>query len=101
MPDEALFSKNERLGEFEAIFRISGEVRMTIKADDLEAAKAQARVRSEDEEFGLELDETTDVQLSYVRKVPAMFRVTRGGRKMQVSHLLEGDEPREPDDRGF
>jgi hypothetical protein len=30
-----------------------------------------------------------------------MYRVIRDGRNMQVSRLMEGDQPREPGEYGF
>lgn len=99
--DEAAFLKNERAGEYEARFTVRGEVRMTIKADSLDAAKAVASDKIEDDDFGLELDDVTDVRVDRVWKSQTMFLVTRDGKPWQVSRLEEGDLPRQPDERGF
>ena len=95
------FSVNEREGEFEVRFRVSGYITMTINAQNEEEAKAKAYDMIEDEEFGLELDEADDVGVSSVRKHPRMYRVLRNGKAMQSSYLLAGDRPREPDKYGF
>lgn len=99
--DESQFSKNERPNAYEARFAIRGEVLVTITADSAEDAKAKAEAMLDDEDFGLELDDVTDASVDYVWKTPAMFRVTREGRTMQVSRLEEGDTPREPNEYGF
>jgi len=95
------FSVNERQDEYQVTFRVRGTIHLEIKASSLEEAKEKARSMCEDENFGLELDEADEVDVDFVRKSPPMYRVTREGRKMQVSRLLSGDEPREPDERGF
>lgn len=100
-PNPADFSVNERQNEYEVRFTVRGEIRLTVTADSPEAARAQAEAMTEDEEFGLELDDTSEVRLDQVWKSRPMFRVTREGRAMQVSHLDASDMPREPDERGF
>ena len=99
--DEALFIKDELPGEFEARFSVRGEIRLTIKADSLEDARAKAEAMLEDENFALELDEADEVSVDNVWKSNPMFLVTRDGQTMRVSTLQEGDEPREPTERGF
>ncbi|MDX1222740.1 hypothetical protein GOL85_13505 [Sinorhizobium medicae] len=101
LPHAADFIADERPGEYEVTFSVHGTIHMTIKADSFEEAKEKAAAMAEDEEFGLELDEADDVSAGWVCKTPPMFLVTRGGRSMQVSHLQPGDEPRQPDERGF
>lgn len=100
-PNPADFSKDEKPGEYELRFSVRGEIRMTINAESEAAARAQAEAMLEDETFGTELDTADDVSVDSVRKSRAMYRVTRGGQKMQSSHLEAGDLPREPDERGF
>ena len=95
------FFENTKPDEYEARFSVSGEVRMNIKASSLEEAKKKAEAMLDDEEFGIELDEVSDASVDYVWKTKPMFLVNRGGKKMQVSLLLSGDQPREPDERGF
>ncbi|RVG60002.1 hypothetical protein [Sinorhizobium meliloti] len=101
LPNEADFVADERPGEYEATFSVRGTIRVTIKAASLEEARAKADAMTEDEEFGLELEEADDVSLDKVGKTRPMFLVTRDGRSMQVSHLQPGDLPRQPDERGF
>jgi hypothetical protein len=98
-PDD--FSKNERPTEYEARFRVTGEIRVTIHAGSREEAEDKARAMMEDDDFGCELDGVDDVDLSRVWKSPVMYRVIRDGRNMQVSRLMEGDQPREPGEYGF
>ncbi|MCY1235571.1 hypothetical protein D9M68_150740 [compost metagenome] len=100
-PNKADFIADERPGEYEARFAVSGTVHVTIKAGSLEEARAKADAMAEDEEFGLELDEADDVSVRWVGKSATMFLVTRDGQKMQVSRLEPGDLPRQPDERGF
>ncbi|MQX89173.1 hypothetical protein [Sinorhizobium meliloti] len=100
-PNKADFIANERPGEYEATFSVRGTIRVTIKAGSLEEARAKAGAMTEDEEFGLELDEADDVSVNWVGRPLPMFLVTRDGRKMKVSHLQPGDFPRQPDERGF
>lgn len=104
IPDPAMFSVNERDGEYYARFTVEGEIVIRIKASDLESAKAQAKQLLDgddgDDKF-LELDDVNDVRLQYVGKELKMYRVTREGRSMQVARLEPGDLPREPDERGF
>lgn len=100
-PNPENFVKNERPTEFEARFRVDGEVRVTIKADSLAEAKAKADAMLNDDDFGLELTDIASIRLSSVWKSPAMYLVTRDGRSMQTSRLQDGDEPREPDEHGF
>jgi hypothetical protein len=99
--DEAAFLKNERPGEYRARFYVRGEISITFKADSLEAAKAIAESKIKDEKFGLKLDDASEVELAHVQKTRPMFLVNRGGGAMQVTRLIEGDEPRQPDEHGF
>lgn len=99
--DASEFLKNEKPREYEARFSVSGEVRVTIMADSKEEAKAKAEAMLDDEEFGVDLDEVSDASLAWISKAGPMFLVTRDGRRMQVSHLQDGDQPRQPDERGF
>ncbi|OJU66195.1 MAG: hypothetical protein BGO05_10130 [Rhizobiales bacterium 63-7] len=100
-PNKADFSVNERAGEYRVPFVVTGSIETTINADSLEEARAKASAMTEDEEFGLELDQADYVSVDYVSACRPMYRVTREGKAMQVSHLLPGDEPRQPDERGF
>jgi hypothetical protein len=95
------FSVNERLNDYEVSFNVRGEVSLTIEATSLEDARAKAEDEMDDEEFGIELDEVTETRIGHVRKSQPMYRVLRDGKQMQVSRLLPGDTPRQPDERGF
>lgn len=95
------FYENVRADEYEARFDIQAELSVTIKASSPEEAKAKAEAMMEDPEFGVDVDEVTGINLSFISKTPPMFLVERDGRKMQVSRLQDGDTPRAPDDRGF
>ena len=99
--NKELFKVNERPDEYEATFSIEGEVSLTIKAESLEAAKAKAQAMLDDEEFGHELDSVEMADVRRVFKTPPMFLVLREGKVMQVSRLMEGDEPREYTESGF
>lgn len=101
LPNKADFIADERPGEYEATFSVRGTIRVTIKAASLEEARAKADAMTEDEEFGLELDEADDVSVNWVGRPLPMFLVTRDGKKMKVSRLQPGDLPRQPDERGF
>ncbi|RVG72469.1 hypothetical protein CN223_27910 [Sinorhizobium meliloti] len=101
LPNKADFVADERPGEYEATFSVRGTIRVTIKAGSLEEARAKADAMTEDEEFGLELDEADDVSVNWVGRPLPMFLVTRDGKKMKVSRLQPGDVPRQPDERGF
>lgn len=101
MPDASAFATNERPDEYEARYTVTGEVRMTFKACSPEVAQAKADAMLNDDEFGIELDEVLSARLERVQKSCKLYLVTRDGRPMQVSHLIEGDEPRQPDSHGF
>lgn len=101
MPDPSAFLTNERPNEYEARFAIEGEVRMTFNASSPEEARAKADAMLKDEGFGSELDEVISAKLERVQKSRALYLVMRDGRPMQVSHLIEGDEPRQPDSHNF
>ncbi|MDX0009193.1 hypothetical protein GOB40_21175 [Sinorhizobium meliloti] len=101
LTNKADFVADERPGEYEATFEVRGTIRVTIKAESLEEAEAKAEAMAEDEEFGLELDDTDEVSVTWVSRPLPMYLVTRDGKKMKVSRLQLGDVPRQPDERGF
>lgn len=101
LPNAADFITDDLPGEYDAIFSVHGTIRMTIKAESYEEAREKAVSMTEDEEFGLEIDEADDVSVGWVCKTPPMLLVIRDGKKMRVSHLQIGDAPRQPDERGF
>ena len=103
-PNPADFSVDEKPGEYRVIFKISGSMELTIKADDEAHASKLAeefadRIAEGYEDF--DFDDVDDVDVAHLRKSPPMYRVTQDGSKMQVSRLRPGDVPREPDERGF
>ncbi|MBD9539960.1 hypothetical protein IB276_10905 [Ensifer sp. ENS04] len=99
-PNEADFVVNERPGEYDATIEVCGRINVTIKAESLEEARAKAEALVEDDGFGLDLDDDEISVRSVCRSRP-MYLVMRDGAKMQVSHLVPGDVPRQPDERGF
>jgi len=101
MENEADFLKNEKPNEYEASFTVTGKISVEIKADSREDAERQARAMLDDEEFGYDIDDVTDVDFDWVNKTRPMFLVRRNGVNMQVSHIEETDIPRQPDERGF
>lgn len=103
IPDKSLFSVNERDGEYTARISIRGTISMPIKAASKAEAEAKARAEVDklwDDGF-VEVDDIDQMEVSWVTKDPPMYRVTRDGKSMQVSHLDPGDTPRVPDERGF
>jgi hypothetical protein len=100
-PDASAFLKDEKPGEYDVTFRMEGTVYRTVKAESLEAAQREAERLLDDEDFGLELDQVDKGRVSHLTKTRPMYLVTRNGRKSQVSRLEPGDEPRQPDERGF
>lgn len=88
MPDASSFLTSERPNDYEARFAIEGEVRVTSKASSPEEAQAKAYAMLNDDDFGRELDEVLSVKLERVQKSCKMYLVMRGGRPIQVSHLV-------------
>jgi hypothetical protein len=99
--DTSQFKVNEKPDEYDVTFRVEGEVRTTVKAASLEKAKEMAAEMMEEDGFGSELDSVDFIDIDYLRKSPPMYLVSRDGRTMQVSHLKEGDQPREPHEYDF
>lgn len=103
-PDPALFSRNDKPGEYTARVEVRGTISIPIKAESQEDAQRQAEAELEriyDEEY-VEIDDIRDARLEYTSKDRPMYRVTREGKSMQVTRLEAGDLPREPDEKyGF
>lgn len=102
-PNPADFSINEIEGEYTAEVIIRGRITIKIKAQSPEEARAQADAEIEkiEKDGYAEVEDIDEIEISNVVKDRPMFRVTRGGKRMQVSHLQTGDVPRAPNERGF
>lgn len=103
-PNPADFSRNDKPGEYTAEFEVRGKISMSIRADSQEDAQRQAEAELEKmlDEGYVEIDDIDTADLRRVIKDRPMYRVTREGKTMQVSHLQPGDIPRDPDpERGF
>jgi hypothetical protein len=103
-PNPADFSVNEREGEYEVVFGISGQMHVTINAASRDEAKAQAERMAEamwDDLDEIEIDDPTEIRVAWVNKTRPLFRVLRDGQKIQVSRLMAGDLPRQPNENGF
>lgn len=99
MPDASNFSRNDKPGEYTAEVTVSGKISISIKAESQEDAQRQAEVEVErmEKEGFVEIDDIDEIDLRRVTKDRSMYRVTREGKRMQVSHLQAGDLPRDPD----
>lgn len=102
-PDPAAFSKVDFPGVYNVEIQVTGTIYIEIEADSPEEAKTKAHEAAEQFETDdeAELDEITDARAVGVMRKPSLYRVLHNGHKMQVSRLSAGDEPREPDERGF
>lgn len=102
-PNPADFSRDDKLGEYTAEIAVRGKISISIKAESREDAqrKAAAEVDRIEKEGYVEIDDIQDIDLRHMSEDRPMYRVTREGKPMQVSHLEPGDLPREPDQRGF
>lgn len=98
-PDD--FSRDDEPRKYRALFYVTGEVTVDIEADSADEAKARAERMTEEENFGLELDDVTKINIGHIYKTPPMYHVLRWGKVMRVSRLEPGDEPREPRPDGF
>lgn len=100
-PDPTLFSVNERPREWLVQVRITGALTLPIQADSEEEAEKKADAIISANDFEPDLDEIDEADIRGVYKSPPLYRALRDGEKIQTSHLQPGDQPREPDDRGF
>lgn len=98
-PNPADFSINDKPGEYTATIEVRGKISISIKAASQEDAQRQAKAELEriEKEGYVEIDDIEETDLQCVTKDRPMYRVTREGKPMQVSHLRPGDLPREPD----
>lgn len=98
-PNPADFSRNDKPGEYTATIEVRGTISVRIKAESQEGAQRQAEAELEgiEREGYVEIDSIDDIEISRVTKDRPMYRVTREGKPMQVSHLQPGDLPRDPD----
>lgn len=98
-PNPADFSRNDKPGEYTAEIEVRGRISISIKAESQEDAQrqAEAELNRMDKEGYVEIDDIYETDLRRVTKDRPMYRVTREGSPMQVSHLQPGDLPRDPD----
>ena len=102
-PNPADFSVREFPREYYVTLTIEGTMSVTIKADNMQEARDMAEAYADRIANGIDeadLDETDDASVSDVYKRAPIFRVLRNGNPSQVTHLRDGDLPREPDERG-
>lgn len=99
MPNPADFSINEKPGEYTAVIEVRGTISISIKAESQADAQrlAEAELEKIEKEGYVEIDNIDQLEIDRVTKDRPMYRVTRDGGSMQVSHLQPGDLPREPD----
>lgn len=100
-PDPADFSVNARESEFNVSVRFAGSLRLTVEASSASAVEAEVQRMIDSNEIEPMPEDLDQIDVEYARPCPAMYRVERDGRPMQVSVLRQGDIPREPDERGF
>lgn len=101
MPNPEDFSVDLRDGEYRVVIDVTGELSVTIKAENLADAERKAEKICADCYEHMQLDEVTEAVIDRVYKTRPMFRVIEDGKKMQVSRLEPGMTPRAPDERGF
>lgn len=104
VPNPADFSRNDKPGEYTATMEVRGTISIAIKAESQEDAQRQAEAELDriEKEGYVEIDGLDQIHLRRMEKDRPMYRVTRDGGPMQVSHLKVGDLPREPDEKyGF
>jgi hypothetical protein len=102
-PNPADFSRDDRPRDYTAYVTVRGTISINIQADSADDAKrqAEAEVEKMEAERYVEIDDIDAIELDRVTKDRPMFRVTRDGKTMQVSHLDPGDVPRAPGECGF
>ena len=100
-PNPADFSVNTREGEFDVCVRFIGTLRFTVEAASRAEAEDEAQRMIDAHEIEPGPDHLEQIDIDYVRACRALYRVDRDGTPWQVSHLLPGDLPRDPDERGF
>ena len=103
-PNPADFSVDERPREYCVTLCVEGTMEMTVEADSPEQARQMAEDlagRVAEGKDAAELDGVADVRVSFVSKALPFYRVLRGEKVMQTTRLRPGDQPREPDERGF
>jgi hypothetical protein len=98
-PNPTDFSSNDKPREYTAEIEVRGTVSIRIEAESLEDAQRQAEADLEKMEKNgyVEVDGIDEIDVRRVTKDRPMYRVTREGKPMQVSHLHPGDLPRDPD----
>lgn len=102
-PNPADFSRDDKPGKYTAEFTVRGTISISVKAESQEDAQRQADAELErmEKEGYVEVDDIDEIDLRRVTRERPMYRVTREGKPMQVSHLEPTDKPRAADERGF
>lgn len=102
-PKPADFSSVEFPGVYLVEVTVSGSVTVEITAGTADEAREKASDIVDDwERVGYpELDQVWDTGLGKISQKPTRYRILRDGKPYQVTLLTPGDEPREPDERGF
>lgn len=100
--DLSKFVKNERANEWRVVMTITGTIVETVEADSEAEAREKAfrLIESGDIEV-YSNDDGIMVSVDRVMRERPMYLVRRGSEKMQTTDPQPGDEPRQPDERGF
>ena len=102
MIDESKFKKKPWDGFYRVRVEFSGECWLDVKAETENEAKEKAQKIIDENELDVVGTDIEDVKITSARKSPEMFLVKRNGTNVIcVSHLQEGDEPRDFDEHGF
>lgn len=98
------FSFVDRPHQYLVPVRIEATVMVEVApgvADPREIAETCVRERLDDEFHVLLGIDSAEIAARTPQPLPRMYRVTRDGRALQTSLIQPGDQPREPDERGF
>lgn len=100
--DLSKFVKNERANEWRVTISVTGSVEETVTASSKDEAidKVHAMIEAGQIEASSS-DYDVSFDIDYARPSSPLYLVRRDGQNIQVSHPKPGDEPRQPDERGF